>query len=32
MYEWLAFAGIVAALWAALFLIWLMMKRRIDSG
>jgi hypothetical protein len=28
MYEWLAFAGIVAALWAALFLIWLMMKRQ----
>jgi hypothetical protein len=27
MYEWLAFAGIVAALWAAPFLIWLMMKR-----
>jgi hypothetical protein len=28
MLEWLIFAGIVAALWGVLFVIWLVMKRQ----
>jgi len=28
MIDWLAFGGIVAALWCILYLLWLEMKRR----